>query len=138
MDALEMLYRALADELWNRGDLTAVDRYFDEGYLGHDSLYPRKGRQSMKDAVIRFREAIGDLRYAVEDVFCSGDRVAARWVVTGRHTGTLFGIAPTGRRLRIAGMSINRIERGKVMEGWVFNDVLSLLQQLDQPLAAFE
>jgi hypothetical protein len=30
-------------------------------------------------------------------------------------------------------MSINRIVKGRIAEGWVFNDTLSLLRQLEQP-----
>jgi steroid delta-isomerase-like uncharacterized protein len=133
MRELEALYRRIVDELWRRGDPSAVDRYFTEDYAGHDPLFPRRGRQQLREVVQRYRSAITGLRYEVHDVLVDGDRVAARWTVTGRHTGPLFGIAGTGRPLEVNGMSINRFRDGQIAEAWLFNDTLSLLRQLDQP-----
>jgi predicted ester cyclase len=42
----------------------------------------------------------------VLDVFGSGDKVASRYVSTGTHRGTYWGIEPTGRRVEIEEISI--------------------------------
>jgi predicted ester cyclase len=46
------------------------------------------------------------------------------------HTGKIAGIDPTGRRVTIAGMALERIEDVKIVEGWRNIDVLSLYQQI--------
>ena len=42
---------------------------------------------------------IPDLQVAVEATVASNDMVAASFVYTGTHTGTLFAVAPTGRSI---------------------------------------
>jgi steroid delta-isomerase-like uncharacterized protein len=128
----ESLYREAIEQIWNRGNLDAADQFFAEDYVGHDPLFPRRGGASLRDVVRRYREAISELSYEVHEVLVDGDRIAARWTVTGRHTGELFGVKGTGRPLEVSGMSINRIEDGRIAEGWVFNDTLSMLRQLEQ------
>jgi predicted ester cyclase len=41
-----------------------------------------------------------------------------------------MGIPPTGKQVDFQGISIHRIEGGKVAEGWVTFDALGMLQQL--------
>jgi hypothetical protein len=65
-------------------------------------------------------EAFPDARVTVEDQTAKGDMVVTRWRVTGTHTGELMGILPTGRRIEISGVTINRFpgadRRGLVPE----------------------
>jgi predicted ester cyclase len=56
--------------------------------------------------------------------------VVTRWRAQGTHEGELMGISPTGNRVEIMGMSIDRIEGGKVVETWDQYDALGMLQQL--------
>jgi hypothetical protein len=41
-----------------------------------------------------------------------------------------MGLAPTGRRAAVEGVTIDRWAGGRVLETWAFYDVLSVLQQL--------
>jgi predicted ester cyclase len=41
-----------------------------------------------------------------------------------------MGIAPTGKRVTVTGMAINRIAGGKIVETWNNFDALGQLQQL--------
>ena len=43
---------------------------------------------------------------------------------------TLRGIAPTNKKIRVEGVVINRISRGRIAESWVMWDALGLMQQL--------
>ena len=47
-----------------------------------------------------------------------GDRVVHHSRSTGTHTGTLFGIPPTGKRVTVDHVEIWRIEDGKIVEQW--------------------
>jgi predicted ester cyclase len=71
-----------------------------------------------------------DMHLAVEDVIADGDRVAVRWTFHGTHTGAFLGIEPTGRRVTMSAIEINRVEDGKIAEHWVQLDQLGILQQL--------
>lgn len=63
-------------------------------------------------------------------MFGVGDRVAIRWTTTGRHTGELFGFAPTGRPLRIPGVDVFALRDGKLIEHWGEDAVPSVLGQI--------
>ena len=132
MRANEALYRRAIEEVWNKGNLDDLGAYFAADYVGHDTLFPRRGLQQLREVIERYRKAITGIAYTVDEVLVDGDRIAARWTVKGRHTGELFGIQGTGRVLEMSGMSINRVVKGRLAEGWVFNDTLSLLRQLEQ------
>jgi predicted ester cyclase len=41
-----------------------------------------------------------------------------------------MGIAPTGRRVSIAGMTIDRLADGKIAESWDNYDAMGMMQQL--------
>ena len=75
--------------------------------------------------------AFPDLRVTTEDLIAEGDRVVERWSQTQTHSGAPFmNIPPSGKKVRITGISIYRIANGKIVEHWSQMDVVSLLQQL--------
>jgi len=53
-------------------------------------------------------------------------------VLSGTHRGELFGIAPTGKRVRIDGATFTRLNAdGLVIEDLHFTDALALMAQLN-------
>jgi predicted ester cyclase len=50
--------------------------------------------------------------------------------MTGTHTGELFGIPPTGRKVRVAQITIERLREGRIVARWQQTDDLSMLRQL--------
>jgi steroid delta-isomerase-like uncharacterized protein len=77
-----------------------------------------------------FLSGFPDFRIEIEDVLAEGDRVAVRWAFNGTHTGDFLGVAPSGKRVHMDAVEINRVAGGKVAEHWVALDQLGLLQQL--------
>jgi steroid delta-isomerase-like uncharacterized protein len=76
------------------------------------------------------RAAFPDTRMTIEDEIAEGDKVVIRWTIRGTHKGEYMGIAPTGKEVTVTGISVYRIERGKIVEDWSNNDMLGMLQQL--------
>ena len=70
---------------------------------------------------------------AVVDWFtvASGDIVAARWRARGTSRGEFLGVAPTGRSIECTGISMYRVENGRIAELWETRDTLGILHQLD-------
>jgi predicted ester cyclase len=66
----------------------------------------------------------------VEDQIGEGDKVVTRYKAGGTHQGELMGIASTGNRIEITGISIMRIDGGKIEEIWENYDTLGMMQQL--------
>jgi steroid delta-isomerase-like uncharacterized protein len=78
----------------------------------------------------RIRNAFPDTDIVVEDVFGTDDKVAVRWSAKMIHKGDGLGVPATGKEVRITGMSIARIVKGKIVEGWDNWDRLAMLEQI--------
>ena len=126
------IVRRLFEEVWNKGNLQVTDELFTPNYANHDSSTPDLGRgpEGERKRATLYRTAFPDLRLTVEDIIAEGETVVARWSCRGTHKGDLNGIAPTGKRVNITGISIARLTNGKMSEGFVNWDALSLMQQL--------
>jgi steroid delta-isomerase-like uncharacterized protein len=123
------LARRFFDEVWNQGDESAIDRYIAEDAAGNDPTFGT-GREAFRTQWRNWRSAFPDLHFAVEDLVAEGDKVVTRWTLTGTHQGEFLGIAPTGRRISVAGMSLDRIAGGQIAEGFDTWDELGLHRQL--------
>jgi steroid delta-isomerase-like uncharacterized protein len=80
--------------------------------------------------VTLYRNAFPDLRLTIEDIIAEGETVMARWSCHGTHKGDLNGLAPTGKKFTISGVTVARLLNGKLAEGHVQWDALGLMQQL--------
>jgi SnoaL-like polyketide cyclase len=50
--------------------------------------------------------------------------------IEGTHEGDLFGVPPTGRRVSIESMTVERVLGGKIRAHWRITDTLDMMQQL--------
>jgi len=88
------------------------------------------GPQSYKQFVEMYRAAFPDVRFTIHDQIADGDKLVTRYTATGTHKGELMGIAPTGKRANVTGISIDRYQSGKLVESWANYDTLGMFQQL--------
>ena len=77
-----------------------------------------------------FRAGFPDLQMSVQDAFASGDKAAIRWQMQGTHTANLFGIPPSNKHVTVNGISIVQAKDGKIVEDWVAEDTMGLMQQI--------
>ena len=78
------------------------------------------------------RPVLSDMKVDILDQLCEGDKVTTRKTITGRHTGTLMGIQPTGRTISIDVIDIVRVRDGQYLEHWGLNTLSSVLTQLQK------
>jgi predicted ester cyclase len=69
-------------------------------------------------------------KHAFDETFEIGDRVVCRGSFSGTHTGDLMGIPPTGKKITITFMNIDRFADGKLVEHRFEGDMFGLMQQL--------
>jgi len=127
------LVRRWFDEVWNRGNVDAIDQLLAPGGVLHDPSMddvPSLTAEVFKAHARAMRHAIPDIHFAVDATIEADDHVAARVTVTGTHTGRGLGIEPTGRAFRVNGMVMARIRDGQFVEGWNHFDLLGLFGQL--------
>lgn len=119
-DAVEtnkQLARRFFEEVWNRGDEAAIDRYIAPDAAGNDADFGA-GREAFRAQWRTWRAAFPDLRFEVQQVIGEGDMVLTRWTLTGTHQAPFLGIPATGRRVEVQGMSLDRIVDGMIAEGF--------------------
>jgi predicted ester cyclase len=132
VEANKALIARIADEIWNRGDLAVVDDVMASGARYHGPHMPggSGGREDWRNAIALYRGAFPDSHVTFEELLVSGDRIVGRWSATGTHRGTLPGMAPTGKRIAITGITIYHIVEGRIVEAWEELDLLGMWQQL--------
>lgn len=130
-DANKAIFRAYIDEVWNRGNLAAMDRYFSEDHLDHSAPSGQgEGLAGLKPIFAMFQSAFGEIHVSVDDQIAEGDKLVCRNTFRGTHQGPFFGIPATGRRVTVTQTHIFRMAEGKLTEHWSNSDDLSMLRQL--------
>ncbi len=121
--------REFFDQVWNAGDEAAIERFIAADAAGNDQDFGI-GRDGFKQQWRNWRQAFPDLHFEVEELVAEGDTVVSRWTLTGTHSGEFLGIEPTGRKIRVAGMSLDHLKDGVLISGFDGWDNLGLRQQL--------
>lgn len=124
------------DEVWIKKNLAIADELLADNVVLHNFGVVVEGREAWRQSMTPFFTGFPDLNIPIEFTVAEGDKIAVRWTATGTHTGDFRGIAPTGKRINIAGVAIARVAGGKIVEMWSQPDTLGLLQQLGVILTA--
>lgn len=128
----KQLVDAFIQELFTKGDLSAVDRYLAPDFVDHDPSVPDSppGPESMRQAGAVIRQAMPDWRSDLELLVAEGDYVVEQFTARGTHRGELMGVPATGKTMTLPGINIFRIQDGKIVERWGRLDWLGLFRQL--------
>jgi len=89
-----------------------------------------RGLKDYKQYMSGYYRVFPDLHVTIDDMVVEGDKVAIRWTMSGTHKGEIEGVPPTGKKMTILGISIERIVGGKFVETWETYDTLGFMQQL--------
>lgn len=115
---------------FNSNDIDRLDGVVSPNVVTHTYDPSVVDRETLKRAFRDVRTGFPDANATVEEMAWSGDIIFRRWRVTGTHQGEFRGIPPTGRRLDITGVDIERFEDGLIVEHWSYTDGLEILRQL--------
>lgn len=125
------LIRRYYEEMWNSWNFDAADDLLTENISFRGSLgVETNGRDAFREYMRQVRRAFPDFHNTIDSSIEDGDSIAARLTYRGTHRGEIFGLVPTGRSISYSGAAFFRIAGGKVAEGWVLGDLLSLLRQM--------
>jgi steroid delta-isomerase-like uncharacterized protein len=125
------LARRFFEEVWNNRRGESIEEFAHHDGISHRTDGVVIGRDDFLNVVYRpLVKAVPDLRIAVEDVLGRGDQAVVRWFLTGTHTGDGLGIPPSGRSIRLRGMTWLVFRDGKIAEGWDCWDLGGLLASL--------
>lgn len=120
------------EEIFHRGNLAFVEEAYTEDAVIHDSVLLRipAGPGGIRQYVRTYAGPVPDLHFEVKDLIADGDMLAAHWTATGTQVGTLLAVPSTGRVATASGVSIYRMEEGKIAEVWDYWDIIALLKSL--------
>jgi len=125
--------RRLMEEAFGQGKTELIDDLLNPNFVCYDPNSEAgevRGADTIKEEIGWFRGAFPDLTYTIEDQIAEGDKVVTRWTARGTHQGEFFGVEPTGKRLEMSGIQIDRFEGEKMVEEWPEYDLLGAMQQL--------
>jgi carboxymethylenebutenolidase len=125
--------------LWQRHVL-AENRRSIEGLLATLSAEPlyvimatgaeHRGRDAVAAFYSGLFESMPDVTFNLQDVFVGENGVVEESVLAGTHTGSLFGLPPTGRPLRLPLTIVFPMLGGEILGERMYFDMDSLQRQL--------
>jgi steroid delta-isomerase-like uncharacterized protein len=129
----ESIARRWFDEVWNQKRDATIDELFGPDTVAHglgESEAPIHGPEEFRIFFRNMLDSFPDCHITIEDIVADGDKAVARFAFEGTHDGAGLGIAPTGRRIRVQGMTMLKARDGKIVEGYNIWDQHGLLRQL--------
>ena len=88
------------------------------------------GIDSARAYYANYLTGFSDIKFTIKDVFGMGNKLVKHWNFKGTHTGPFFGIPATNKKVDIDGVTLVRMESGKIAEERDFLDNLEFMQQL--------
>ena len=126
----EAVVRRFYEQMCNERQNDLAAELFTADHVMHDpQVQSGVGPAGMAETVAVYQEGV-EGHWGIEEILSTEDRVVVRWTGSGRHTGTVNGIPPTGKNIRVDAITIHRMKDGKIAETWEVWDTLGFLQQL--------
>ena len=125
------MYTHVWDEIINKGKLDLFnDSNFTKDVVMHVSPADLVGIDSARAYYANFTTGFSNITFTIKDVFGSGNKLVKHWNFKGTHTGVFFGIPPTGKKVDLDGVTLVRMDHGKIAEERDFFDNMVFMEQL--------
>ena len=127
------MYSNVWDKIINEGQLHLInDTNFTKDLVMHEGKVDVVGLDSARAYYANFITGFTNIHFTVNAIFGDGDKLVKYWNFRGTHSGTFFGIERTGKPVNIEGVTLVRMDKGRIAEERDFIDNLELMQQLGQ------
>jgi predicted ester cyclase len=125
------LVRHFNEEVYNRGNLNVADELLAPSFVSRDALTGEEAsREDLKREIAEQAATSSDLHFSIEEQIAEGDKVVTRSIGSGTHDlAELEGLAPSGARITIENIFIDRVAEGKIVEERVVSDPSPWWQQ---------
>lgn len=101
----------------NTGNVELIPQFVSSDYV---EIYNNKryaiGIEGAKEHITGVRNTYPDLKLSIEFQIEEGEWVATCYTMRGTHTGLWMGIKPTGKRLELTGVNIEKVVNNKIVE----------------------
>lgn len=120
-DANKKIMLLVVEQLFNMGDTTVADKYFEPEFAKEEKTFTKL-----------IRTAFPDIKITVDIMVGENNMIGARWIATGTQKGAFLGVEPSNKKVSWKGSWFWTFKDGKIVDGmgkgsW---DALGLLKQL--------
>ena len=122
-EANKKLVRALIEEVMNKRQPAAVDRFLATDFIEHNPNLPQ-GLAGRKQFVANLYAGFSDYRGEIVEILAEGDKVVVRTQWSGTQDGPFLGLPPSGNKVRFSTADFFRIANGRIAEHWDVVDSL--------------
>lgn len=126
------LVRDITEVVWNARELDRIPEFYAPDYVAdyrpHAPL--RHGHEGIRGMVERAWETFPDYHEELDELIAEGDRVVARFTISGTQHGQWGPLPPTGKFAEFEEIVILEIRDGKVRGQRGVVDNLTALRQL--------
>ncbi len=121
--------RRVFDEIFNQNKFEVADEIYAKDFVNH-GMHRDIGLKEDQEAARGWKAAFPDMKMTVVKMVAEGDFVTVLWTAAGTNTGAGNGLPATGKKAEGRGITIWRVEKGKLKEEWTAADRLQMMQQL--------
>lgn len=125
LPALHQLFEAIGS-----GDLSVIPNVVTDDFVDHGSPVPLPPGPEGYAQILGFVSQVLDVRYEVQDLFCTEDRIVVRAVAHGRAVAPVHGASVAGRPYTMDTLHVYRTEGDRLAEHWGVRDEFGVLVQL--------
>jgi predicted ester cyclase len=113
------------------GRLEEIPNFVAETYVDHNSAEAApKGPLAVESHLRAIRTTFPDFTLQTHEVVAEGDWVALRVTAEGTYLGEWLGIKPSGKRIALRGINLDRVSSGLIVEHWGEADTVGMLAQM--------
>lgn len=126
--AVRTLYRAFSEQNPDLVDTVLAPEWDDIPLAPGQS----PGPAGIKPIIRMLAAALPDVSITIHDTVQEPGKVAVRAEISGTHSGELFGIAPTGKKVSFRLHEFHTVKEGLITTTWHMEDWYGLFLQLGQ------
>jgi len=122
--------KAIVLKFYGEHDLKVQGDLLDPGFVGRAPGVPRFDRAGFLRGLGELYAAFPDGRYVNDNIVAEGDQVVTVGRFQGTHTGAFHGMLPTGKRVTLTAVHVDRIAGGKIVQHLPMSDPTELQEQI--------
>jgi steroid delta-isomerase-like uncharacterized protein len=117
-------------DAWNDGTVSTIVGLFAEGGTYNDPIVRRAISTTELAEYTKVWAGFADMTLSPLSITADDEKAAVEWEMTGTHSGTFLGHPPSGKQVRLTGISLVRARGDRIASVQDYWDLKTLLDQL--------
>lgn len=126
----DVVSRAISEVLVGENYELLEELYADDFVQHGGPIGDLHGLEALQEWFEAVHAGFSDFEATEEFSLSEDDLVASYVSFAGTHDGEFMGLSATDEYVEVTGITINRLEDGKIVESWPQTDFLGVLQQV--------